>query len=101
MNHYQMSERATAQLEIDYLRDEIERLREKLKDVYYAKKLLKSKGYFVDNLWCVDDVVQNYNCTNDDAQSILNTALTNNATIEQIFLAIDYAAENLNINKYA
>jgi hypothetical protein len=33
-----------------------------------AKKLLRSEGYFVDNLWQTDDVTMNYDCTEEEAQ---------------------------------
>jgi hypothetical protein len=98
-NYYEMSERATAQIEIDYLREEVAKLREKLNDVANARALLKSKGYFTDNLWCVDDVTQNYDCSNDKAYDILDRAMNNSATMEQIFLAIDDVCDELNIKQ--
>jgi len=98
-NHYLMSERATAQIEIDYLREEVAKLKEKLNDVANARELLKRKGYFTDNLWCVDDVTQNYNCTEDDAQEVLGIALTNDVITERIFGAIDDACNELNIKQ--
>lgn len=98
-NHYQMSERATAQLEIDYLRDQLNQAKAKLKDVAEARALLRSKGYFVDNLWATEDVTENYNCTQEQAQQVLEMALTNEATIEQIWYAIDDACDTLEIRK--
>lgn len=60
-----------------------------------AKLVLKQAGYFVDNLWHVDDVKDRYNCDDDDqAQSIINEALTNGATMEQIWFAIDMVAQD-------
>ena len=60
-----------------------------------AKFTLKQAGYFVDNLWHIDDVKLRYNCEDDNqAQNILNSALTNDATMEQIWFAIDYVAQN-------
>ncbi len=98
-NHYEMNERATAQIEIDYLQDEVKRLKEKLNDGATARALLRSKGYFVENLWCVDDVMQNYDCSKEQAYDVLNRAMTNDATMEQIFLAIDYTCEDLEIKQ--
>jgi len=98
-NYYEMSERATAQIEIDYLREEVAKLKEKLNDVANAREFLKSKGYFTGNLWCVDDVTQNYDCSNDKAYDILDRAMNNSATIEQIFLAIDDACDHLEIKQ--
>ena len=58
-----------------------------------AKAVLREYGYFVDNLWHVDDVKLRYNCDDDEqAQDILNGALTNDATMEEIWFAIDMVA---------
>jgi hypothetical protein len=58
-----------------------------------AKEVLRENGFFVDNLWHVDDVKLRYNCDDDEqAQDILNGALTNDATMEQIWFAIDMVA---------
>lgn len=57
-----------------------------------AKLVLKQAGYFVDNLWTVDDVQDRFECDDDVAQSILYDALTNEYIIEKIFSQIiDYA----------
>ena len=60
-----------------------------------AKLVLRQAGYFVDNLWHVDDIKLRYNCDdNDQAQDILDSALTNDATMEQIWFAIDMVAQD-------
>lgn len=51
---------------------------------------LKSRGKFVDNLWTTEDVFAFFNCTEDEAQEVLYEALTNEATMEQIWFAIDF-----------
>lgn len=57
-----------------------------------AKLVLKQAGYFVDNLWTVDDVQDRYECDEDTAQSILYDALTNEYIVQEIFSQIiDYA----------
>ena len=56
--------------------------------VIEAKKVLKESGYFVDNLWHIDDVKSKFKCDDDVAQEILNQALTNEATMEQIWFSI-------------
>ena len=58
-----------------------------------AKATLKENGYFVDNLWQVDDVKWEYDCGAEIAQKILHKALTNEATMEQIRLSIRMVAE--------
>jgi hypothetical protein len=62
-------------------------------EIEQAKALLKSNGYQVDNLWCVEDVKHKFNCTDEEAQNVLYRALTNDATMEQIWLAIDITGE--------
>jgi len=63
------------------------------KKIEEAKALLKENGYFVDNLWCVDDVKAKFKCTDEQAQDVLEKSLTNDATMEQIWLSIDIFAE--------
>ena len=94
-----MSAVASANLEIDYLRGQLNEAKKKLKDIAEARLFLKSKGYFMENLWTTDDVTQNYDCTQEQAHQVLEMALTNQATIEQIFLAIDDACDNLEIKQ--
>lgn len=98
-NHYEMSAVASANLEIDFLRGQLNEAKKKLKDIAEARLFLKSKGYFMENLWTTDDVTQNYDCTQEQAHQVLEMALTNEATIEQIFLAIDDACDHLEIKQ--
>lgn len=65
------------------------------KQVQDAKEILRDNGYFVDNLWHVEDVLDKFECTPDEAQDILGHALTNDATVQQIWMAIDIAAESV------
>lgn len=72
----------------------LEAVLKKYRAVEKAKKLLREAGYFVDNLWCVDDVKGKFDCTDEEAQGVLYGALQNDATMEQIWLAIDIHGEN-------
>jgi len=59
-----------------------------------AKEVLRDHGYFVDNLWHIQNVQFNYmEASDEDAQKILNMALTNEDITEQISLAIIDAIE--------
>ena len=49
-----------------------------------AKLVLKQAGYFVDNLWHVDDVKDKYECDDDTAQVILYHALTHSYIVENV-----------------
>lgn len=68
-----------------------------LTEVEKAKAVLKQHGYFVDNLWSTQDVTDRYECTEEQAQEVLEKALTNEWVVEQIFFAIDDACESLEI----
>ena len=58
-----------------------------------AREVLRKAGYFVDNLWHVNDVKDNYDVLdNEDAQEVLDDALTNEWIIEQIHLTISDVA---------
>lgn len=85
--------------EVEQLKEQLSKAQNQLKHTDHAKALLKKKGYFVDNLWHVNDVLDNYNCTEEDAQEVLEMALTNGGTMEQIHIAIEYACEELKIEK--
>ena len=63
-------------------------------NVQEAKEVLKANGYFVDNLWHVDDVKLRHKCNDELAQHILDKALTNDATMEQIWFALDMVASD-------
>lgn len=94
-----MTQSATAQIEIDFLRDEVKRLRIQSKDVSVARELLKRNGYYVNNLWTTGDVTQNYNCSDEVAYDVLDKAMSNEATKDQIFFAIDDVCDDLEIKK--
>tara|TARA_R100000781_G_C4062336_1_gene121474 strand:- start:630 stop:854 length:225 start_codon:yes stop_codon:yes gene_type:complete len=70
-----------------------------LLEIEKAKKLLEENGYQVENLWQVKDVQSKYNCTDDEAHKVLINALQNNATMEQIWYAIDFHAEEIGLTK--
>jgi len=78
----------------------IEGYLETFNEIENAKQVLKEAGYFVDNLWTVQDVQESYKCTKKEAQEVLNKALTNDATKEDIWFSIHSAAEDKNIPKY-
>jgi len=63
-----------------------------------AKQLLRNEGYFVDNLWHVRDVQNNFECTDEQAQDVLYWSLTSPTTIEYINEHINLVATNENLN---
>ena len=55
-------------------------------------KELELRGYYTKNLWQTDDVMQNYDCTPEDAQELLDKVMTSEWIIEEIFVAINEVA---------
>lgn len=49
-----------------------------------ARELLETQGYFVGNLWHINDVMDRFECAEEDAQYILEQALTNPWIVESI-----------------
>ena len=69
-------------------------------EVEKAKEVLREAGYFTDNLWHVDDVKLRFAVFDDeDAQGILNQALTNDWIMEQIHYGIGEVAEDEGFKK--
>ena len=59
-----------------------------------AKDFLRGEGYFVDNLWHVNDVQEKFECDEETAQDILYWTLTSPTMIEHINEDISYIARN-------
>jgi hypothetical protein len=59
------------------------------KKIENAKKVLKDAGYYVDNLWHINDVKQNYKVSDDEAYKILDVALTSDWITERTFEMIN------------
>ena len=64
-----------------------------------AKEVLRKAGYFTDNLWHIDDVKLRFMVTDDEAQEILEQALTNEWIMEQIHYGIGETAEHIGYKK--
>ena len=69
-----------------------------MNEILKAKEVLRDAGYFVDNLWHIQDVynVADGNIQKDQARQVLEMALTNNDTTDQIWLAIKMSIDILN-----
>ncbi len=67
-------------------------------NIHEAKQALREAGYFVDNLWHVDDVknATEVSLSTEQAMQVLSMALTNNDTTNQIWLAIKISIDILN-----
>lgn len=65
---------------------------DRIDGIFKAKELLFKEGYYIGNLWHIDDVKNNYDCDDEDAYNILNQAVASEYVQEQIFGAIDEIA---------
>lgn len=55
-----------------------------------AKQVLRDAGYYVDNLWHINDVMDRFECNEQEAQEVLNVALTSGHVMETIHYTISY-----------
>lgn len=52
--------------------------------VEIAKQILREAGYYVDNLWHIDDVKDEFECSDEDAQMVLNNVFTHDNLVMRI-----------------
>ena len=64
---------------------------DKLKDIDSndLRDELASRGFYTNNLWHVDDVKQNYECSDEDALEILDRVMQSEWIGQEIFASID------------
>ena len=70
-----------------------------VEEIGKAKEILKNNGYYVDNLWRIEDVTDRY--TDEDgneisereANDLLDDTLTNQWIVEQIFFTMHDIAQ--------
>jgi hypothetical protein len=69
-----------------------------MNEIIKAKEVLRNAGYFVDNLWHIQDVynVAEGNIKKDQAMQVLDMVLTNNDITDQIWFAIKMSIDILN-----
>lgn len=64
-----------------------------------GKEILELHGYFVANLWHIDDITINYECDEDTAQDILYKSLKGGHVFKAVWDSIDYFAEDLALER--
>jgi hypothetical protein len=70
-----------------------------MNEIEKALKVLKDAGYQTDNLWHINDVKDNYNCTEEQAMEVLVEALDDDATFDQIWFAVNFHAEETGLTR--
>ena len=92
-NQHELNARASAQMEIDYLREEIAKFKERANDVFNAREILRKHGYYTHNLWHVDDVIQAHNISEEKAYDVLHLVMRSEGVINHIQDVIDIAVD--------
>jgi len=64
-----------------------------------AKKILEEAGYYTKNLWHIDDVKTQFECDDNLAMLVLDSALTNDSTFEQVWESIEIVGEYYNLTE--
>lgn len=70
-----------------------------LSEVEKAKTILKFNGYYVDNIWHIDDVKMLYNCTDGQAYDVLDKALNQESLFLDVYTSIDQVAKYMELNE--
>ena len=66
-------------------------------EIEKAKELLIAEGYFAEIPWHIEDVQQNYDCTDEEAMEVLRKVFHNEYVNEQIFDSISIIADSMNL----
>jgi hypothetical protein len=66
-------------------------------EIQKAIELLTKEGYYTQFPWHIEDVQQNYNCTDEEAMEVLERVFNNEYVNQQIFESIDIIANSLNL----
>lgn len=64
-----------------------------------AKNLLEDNGYYVHSIYHVDDVTRMFDCTDTQAMQILELAIDNDGTANQIYENMIYFAEDMGLKE--
>lgn len=64
-----------------------------------AKQFLKDKGYYIDNLWSIEDVKGRYECTDEQAQEVLDDVLAGEYLMGEINVSIGITASAMDLTE--
>ena len=63
------------------------------------RNILEQRGYYMGNLWCIEDVTRNYECTKEEAQRILDKTVGGEWITQQVFEMINEYAIDMGLNE--
>lgn len=62
-----------------------------------ARDILTKMGYFVENLWHIDDVKMRYNCTDEQAMEVLRKVLQGEFIMQSVHEIIHVVADEMKL----
>mgnify|MGYP000194530662 CR=1 FL=1 len=62
-----------------------------------ARRVLEDAGYYTNSLWHIEDVIGRYNCTEEEAQMVLDDVMTNECTTNNVWEVMDIIAEDYDL----
>lgn len=68
-------------------------------EIEKAKEILKKHGYYIHTLYHIDDVTSMYDCTDSEAMEIIELAIDNDGTANQIWENMRYFAEDMGLKE--
>lgn len=64
-----------------------------------AGKVLSDNGYYIENLWHIEDVFKHFKCSVAEAKEVLNRVLLSESLMEVINEAISIEATNMKLEE--
>jgi hypothetical protein len=68
-----------------------------MNEIEKAIETLTIEGYYVEKPWHIEDVQQNYDCTDEEAMEVLDKTFSNEYVNQQIFDSISIIANSMNL----
>lgn len=63
------------------------------------RNILEQRGYYMGNLWCLDDVMQNWDASPQEAKRILDKTVGGEWITQQVFEMIDEYADDMELKR--
>ena len=63
------------------------------------RNILEQRGYYMGNMWCLDDVMQNWDASHQEAKRILDKTVGGEWVTQQVFELIDEYAYDMELKR--
>tara|TARA_R110000824_G_scaffold150950_8_gene321807 strand:+ start:1032 stop:1277 length:246 start_codon:yes stop_codon:yes gene_type:complete len=72
---------------------------QKANEVSKAKEILTKNGYYTGNLWHTEDVTSMIDCTEKQAEQILDSVFDGDRINNEVWESIQYIAQDMGLSK--